>query len=70
MGVFIGNTEQISGKTANDFTEDLTYRVNAEDGTHAEYTVIVTLIKELKSVMPHIYIDTDDQAPVNSKKIM
>lgn len=68
VGVFIGNTEQISGKTANDFTEDLTYRVNAEDGTHAEYTVIVTLIKELKSVMPHIYIDTDDQAPVNSKK--
>lgn len=66
-GVYIGNTEQISGKTTNDFTKEMVYTVKAEDGSSLNYTLNVTLVKELKSVMPHIYIDTDDQLPVNSK---
>ncbi len=39
---------QISGVSANDFTESLTYRVIAEDGvTETEYTIVVELTPEL-----------------------
>lgn len=36
-------TEQISGVTANDFTDPVTYTVTAEDGSEAEYTVAVSV---------------------------
>jgi Zn-dependent metalloprotease len=40
--VTIGNTEQISGVTKNDFSKPVTYTVKAQDGTTKNYTVTVT----------------------------
>jgi hypothetical protein len=37
--VAVGATTQISGTTANDFTNPLTYKVTAEDGSTVDYTV-------------------------------
>jgi hypothetical protein len=39
----IGNTEQVSSVTANDFTNALTYTVVAEDDTTQSYTVTVSI---------------------------
>jgi len=38
---FVGEVEQESGTTANDFTSPVTYKVVAEDETEQEWTVIV-----------------------------
>ncbi len=38
-----GGTQQESGVTSNDFTQPVTYRVTAEDGSTADYTVTVTV---------------------------
>ncbi|MBN2659509.1 MAG: hypothetical protein JXR86_20800 [Spirochaetales bacterium] len=37
--VHVGNTAQISGKTVNDFTNPLTYRVTAKDGSTEDYRI-------------------------------
>jgi uncharacterized repeat protein (TIGR02543 family) len=42
-GVKVGSTVQVSGVTANDFTSPVVYRVTAEDGSTADYTVTVTV---------------------------
>lgn len=39
--VFVGDVQQKSAVTANDFTGEVVYRVTAEDGSKAEYTVII-----------------------------
>ncbi len=39
--VTVGPTEQISGKTVNDFSKPVTYTVTAADGTTQNYTVTV-----------------------------
>jgi len=41
--VNVGLTVQMSGTTANDFTNPVTYTVTAADGTTATYTVTVTI---------------------------
>ena len=40
--VTVGGTAQTSGATANDFTDPLTYRVTAADGTSQDYRVTAT----------------------------
>ena len=43
----VGTTAQVSGTTANDFTDPVDYIVTAEDGTHSTtYTVTVTVAAE------------------------
>jgi DNA-binding beta-propeller fold protein YncE len=42
-GVKIGSTVQISGTTANDFTNTQTYTVTAEDGSSQNYSVTVSI---------------------------
>lgn len=39
--VFVGDIQQQSGSTANDFSGEVVYRVTAEDGSSMEYTVLV-----------------------------
>lgn len=39
--VFVGDTQQQSGVTANDFSGEVVYRVIGEDGSGIEYTVLV-----------------------------
>ena len=41
--VAVGGTQQVSGTTANDFTNPVAYVVTAADGTTNTYTVIVTI---------------------------
>ena len=43
--VTVNGARQESGVTANDFTRPVTYRVTAEDGSTADYTVSVTVAK-------------------------
>ena len=40
--VKVGGITQVSGTTANNFTNPVTYRVTAADGTTKDYTVVVT----------------------------
>lgn len=41
--VKIGTTPQVSGTTANNFSSPKTYTVTAEDGSHVDYVVTVTV---------------------------
>jgi hypothetical protein len=41
--VSVGTTSQISGTTANDFTQPVVYTVTAADATTAHYTVTVSV---------------------------
>jgi streptogramin lyase len=41
--VLVGSTVQVSGMTANDLTNPVTYTVAAEDGSTQDYTVTVTV---------------------------
>ncbi|WP_298649546.1 CotH kinase family protein [uncultured Proteiniphilum sp.] len=59
--VKIGNAEQVSGVTENDFSEPVVYSVIAEDGTKTDYTVTVT--KNLPR-LPKVYINTTGGAPI------
>lgn len=43
--VTVAGVKQESGVTANDFTNPLTYRVTAEDGSTADYVVTITVTK-------------------------
>ena len=44
--VSIGGTPQTSGVTVNDFTNPVTYRVTAKNGSTSDYTVTVTVAKD------------------------
>jgi hypothetical protein len=43
--VTVGQTQQVSSQTVNDFTNPLTYTVTAEDGSTFIYSVIVSIAK-------------------------
>lgn len=61
----IGNLEQVSGVTINDFSKPVVYTVIAEDGTISEYTV--TVYNDLPRI-PSIYINTVGGAPILDKE--
>lgn len=60
--VLIGETEQISGETANDFSEPVTYKVVSASGSTQEYVVDITY-----SGLPVMYIKTANNAAIPSK---
>lgn len=62
--VKIGNTEQVTNVTSNDFSEPVIYSVFAEDGTKVDYTVIVT---RNAPRLPRMYVDTKG-LPILSKE--
>lgn len=59
---------QKSGETVNDFTQPLTYLVTAEDGSEKIYRINIEILPELKPGVPHLYINTENGAPVDSKE--
>mgnify|MGYP005812714197 CR=1 FL=1 len=63
--VYVGNVEQVSGVTVNDFSKPVTYRVIAENGFSREYTVRVLRFTGL----PILYIDTDSGNEITSKSV-
>lgn len=62
--VYVNSVPQISGETPNDFTGDITYVVEAEDGSKKNYKVDLNLIQAI----PHIYIDIENGEWVVEKK--
>lgn len=48
--VKVGTTTQVSGVTANNFTNPVTYTVTAQDGTTASYTVTVTVSNNISNI--------------------
>ena len=60
--VFVGNDEQTSGITANDFTTPINYTVLSADGEKNVYTVTVNT-----SGLPVVYINTLDGSAITSK---
>jgi hypothetical protein len=47
--VYVGSTIQNSGSSKNDFTNPVTYKVVAEDGTSANYVVTIHTVAQLKT---------------------
>ena len=68
--VNVDGVAQASGKTANDFTKPLTYRVTAADGSTAEYTVTLTFAPntahEITAFCFSGYESGTDQGEVNA----
>ena len=60
--VKIGDVEQVSGITGNNFSKVVVYTITAEDGTKVNYTVVA---KELPHI-PKVYVNTWD-APILDK---
>lgn len=69
--VTVGGVKQESGVTANDFTNLLTYRVTAEDGSTADYTITLTVTKSAaRELLSFAFLKTSnpglsDDAPVS-----
>ncbi len=55
--VFLNNTEQVSGKTANDFTNPLLYEIQAENGSRKQYTIVVVSGTLTSNTIQNISVD-------------
>lgn len=66
--VYVSTEVQKSGVSKNDFTRPVAYEVHAEDGSIEVYEVQVTLLPDVASEVPHLYIQTDNNAPIDSKE--
>lgn len=60
----IGNTEQESGKSVNDFSNPVAYTLQTEEGKSIEYTVSIKSIVSL----PKVYITTQGGTPIQDKE--
>ena len=65
VSVKIGDIEQKSGETKNNFGDPVIYSVIAEDGTKNDYTVTVT---NNQPRIPRVYIITEENAPILDKE--
>lgn len=63
--VKIGETEQVSGVTTNNFSQPLVYSIATNQGTKVDYTVTVT--HKLPRI-PAIYVNTDGGATIDNKE--
>ncbi|KAA6329200.1 hypothetical protein EZS27_021972 [termite gut metagenome] len=64
--VKIGNVNQISGTTPNDYRRELIYIVTAEDKSEKEYKVI--LVSPQSTGLPVVKIDTENNAEILDKE--
>lgn len=62
--VYVGDVEQVSGVTANDFTEPLIYRIEDGNGHSREYTVVLNNFTGL----PVVYFNTASGINVKDKE--
>lgn len=66
--VFIGAVEQNSGVTINDFNKKLSYIIKAKDGSEKSYALFIkTKEPGPKQGIPHLYIQTENNAAIDSK---
>lgn len=64
--VTVGDKEQVSGETPNDFSTSVVYRLYADDGQYKEFTV--ALKNGTGTGLPIVAILTDGGAPIVSKE--
>ncbi len=58
--VKVGSTAQVSGQTANDFTNPVTYTVTAADGTTQDYTVtVINSLSADKDILQFTILNVD-----------
>lgn len=62
--VTVGDTDQQSATTVNDFTKLVTYTVVAEDGSKKSY-----IVKFTDNGISALYISTDNKVPITSKEV-
>lgn len=67
--LFVNGDRQVSGVTPNDFGSSLQYVLRSRDGLERTYEVEVTVLDELRNVVPHLYIETEGGAPIDSKEV-
>ena len=60
----VGGKQQVSGVTANNFSQPVVYTVIAEDKTKTNYTVTVNNLPRT----PSVYITTTGGAPILNKE--
>lgn len=65
--VFANSEEQESGISANDYTSELEYTIEAEDGSVKTYILEVRWKDNLRSALAHIYININDNQNISSK---
>ncbi|HLS11972.1 MAG TPA: CotH kinase family protein [Flavobacteriaceae bacterium] len=66
--VYVATEQQNSGISKYDFTKPVSYEVHAEDGSITVYKVQVTLLPDVASEVPHLYITTENNDPITSKE--
>lgn len=66
--IYVNDELQESGITQNDFSKPIIYEVHAENGSVKTYDIKVILLPDVQSKVPHIYINTDENAPIDSKE--
>lgn len=66
--VYVADQKQRSGVTKNDFSKPVSYEVIAKDGSTKIYEVQIVLLPKVESEVPHMYIQTDSSAPIDSKE--
>ncbi|HQG75924.1 MAG TPA: CotH kinase family protein [Bacteroidales bacterium] len=66
--VFVNEAEQVSGETANDFSQPFSYLVFAEDGSEKKFDIVISVLDKLKFGLPHIYINIDNGEEIISKE--
>ena len=62
--VYVGDKEQLSSVSINDFSSPVKYTVVSEDGEKNDYTVTVNI-----SGLPVVYINTPDAVAITSKEV-
>lgn len=66
--VTVGNIQQISGKTTNNFQKNVVYRLYTAHNEYRDFTLSITNPSDSYSGFPILAIMTDDQKPVQSKE--
>ncbi|MCD4834244.1 MAG: T9SS type A sorting domain-containing protein [Bacteroidales bacterium] len=62
----IGTTDQVSGTTPNDFTSDVTYTIQAEDGTTQDWIVTVIMDENTENdILTFSFPEQNDPAVIN-----
>src|SRR5690625_3393503 len=66
--VYVATEQQNSGISKYDFTKPVSYEVHAEDGSITVYKVQVTILPDVESEVPHLYINTETNDPIRSEE--
>lgn len=66
--VYVNDVEQKSRSSSNDLSKPVFYEVYAEDESVEVYDIQVVTLPSVQSNVPHLYIETDNRQPIDSKE--